>query len=267
MKESFGLSGDDAKQFRLQALYTYVSGAIVRTTSRYSTKIKTWDEVDIAVGDIAVNSAEAARDIVYPERGTVWSSHVGKGTVWDGVDNAAKDVSEKGGTLRQIVHAVCWSVITDRNKIIDDINDTLGSQVLSNPIGIETMSEICMTLMRFDDKDIEKLKLMIPLKMIDYLFAYERIISFLRMTNASADAGGGAAAALMDKHSQLVKRLGCENYYNKLTAPQYGLDVLIECLSMLPTDLVKIIVDYDRLCVKNFGDMEKIYERLLTLEF
>ena len=115
--------------------------------------------------------------------------------------------------------------------------------------------------MSFDDKKFKRLQLTIPLKMLDYLFGYERIISFL------LKAGGVQQySALMDKHRKLVHLLGLEKHYAQLTV-FVDSEFLLKFLPTFPRVLVEIIVDYTQLSQENSEDLDEIYNRLLKIDW
>ena len=125
-------------------------------------------------------------------------------------------------------------------------------------------------MISFDDQQFEKLKLTIPLKIADYLLGYERVISLLRYYPSEGTEAVSqyhcSHSELMNKHAELVRRLGLEESYAKLKAPKYESTTLARYLSTLPTVLIEIIVGYCTLTQDSSEDLDEIYDRLLKLD-
>ena len=225
--------------------------------------------------DVAKRKIEAARDAAKDAAGDVawgdlWMAISGVGWIWDVMwPTARKDVMmilkdatadgvKKGGTIQETVHSVCRFAIINRKKIYEAI-DKAAEKTTAVPMTVKKATEVCEeTVITFDEEQFAKLRLTIPLKMVDYLLGYEQIISFLRPYEQYH--------LLMEQHRKLVQRLGLEKIYLKLTSPREIVGLLAECLPLFPLVLLEIVVGYCQPCMDVPDDVDEIYQRLLSLE-
>ena len=102
-------------------------------------------------------------------------------------------------------------------------------------------------------------RLSVPL-LVNCLLGYERMISLTR----NFGAGNNQYHSLLtNKHLQLLRKLGLEDYYAKLKSWRYDKIILAEYLPMLPAALVEIVLGYCHLHQDNCDDLDEIYSRLL----
>lgn len=255
MTKELELTSDGSRRFCLQLLNLYATGYV------------TWDAIEYAASYVVKASPEnvtwgAAKNAAGSAAWYSIINSVGNSiehSVWWGVWNTTRDVvknvANKGGTPQEIAYASCRSVILDRKTIFKKIDD-LHNIVPFTPMTTKKVFDVCMTVMTFDEKEFEKLQLTIPLKMVDYLLGYRRMISFLQYRDQPS------YFCLMEKHSQLTRRLGLEDFYTQLTTP---LDIvtLPRYLQMLPVVLVKIVLESCALDPSDAKDSDEIYNRLL----
>lgn len=242
-----GLSGGNARRFRLHMLNVCAAG--------YAAAYAAWEVARYAdVCDAGYTAWTVAVDAAWDVAGKVaWDATL------DVAGNAAKDIAKKVGTPQKISYAICRSVILDRKKIFSSV-DASGTKISSAPMTVDKVVKCCTTMMTFNEEQFARLQLTIPLKMLDYLLGYERAIFFLRHDAV------GHYYSLMDKHLQLVRRLGLEKHYAELTVPRHGVIVVSECLPTLPVVLIDIIIGYGYLHHDNADDLDEIYNRLLLLK-
>lgn len=245
------LSGCEARKFRLLILNISSAGGV------------SWNAAGDAAGDVTGGAAvDAAWDATfyftpgdeewYSARYNAWS--VAMHTAGHAASTAAVEARKKRGTLQQIADVACRSVISDRKKIIEEI-DKLCEQIPSTPMSPKEVADICTTMMTFDD--LTKLQSTLPLKMVDYLLGYEQAINFLPCAERKK---------LMNKHQDLLNRLDLEKSYAGLKEPECKVSRLSDYLPMLPLVIVELIVGYCALGVSDPDDLNEIYRRLLIFE-
>ena len=243
-----GLFGDNARRFRLHVLNMFVVGHIAHHVPWYVAM-----GIAMKEGDDTKEMEDAVEMVQYIAGYEAWCAvkdvvkdvvmNVTQSVAW----NIAMDVTgdftiaaiaaSTSESSLQIVFNNCRSTIAGRKEIFCRI-DALGDKISSTSMTIDEVVKCCRIMMTCT---LEKLKPTIPLKMLDYLLGYERAISFLNNQHYSY-------RELMNKHAQLVQRLGLETRYAKLTAPCINVKSLaVNYLSMLPRVLVEIIIDYCRL--------------------
>ena len=240
------LLGADTRRFHLQTLHIYAVGYTLWNAAMEAE----WNYVRDKVGEEARDAAgDAARVAMDAE----WESV--REMVWEVTEEFSRSATQDAKKKEGIFHTVCHSVIANRKKIYEAIDRLKLTPPTTPVITVEEATEICETMMTFDDEDFAKLQLTIPLKMIDYLLGYEQAISFLRPYEQYD--------LLMEQHQTLVQRLGLEKAYLELTNPRETVDFLADCLPLLPLVLLKIVVGYCQLRVNDPDDLDEIYRRLL----
>ena len=186
-KELDGLSSDDGRRFRLCLLNLYAAGevavsAAAGVTLDTSGGVATYYDASDAAG------MEMMRAVGYAVQDTTgYALHAAGDAAEEiaerGAKMAAEMVKKKGGTVRQITHASCLSVIFDRKKIYDGIAVAWNEKFPR--MATDKVVKCCITMMTFSEEQFTKLQLTIPLKMLDYLLGYQQAISFLRSVDVA----------------------------------------------------------------------------------
>lgn len=236
------MSGDVARKFRLQVLNLYAAGHAVMCTVAHSALntagYYAWHATRSALGSAVTIGSDNALN-----------------TLRCTIRNAEKNEA----TPLQFVYVSCRMIIVERKKVFKIIDD-LNNKMPETSTTTKEMFDVCEILMTFNEKEFTLLKLTIPLKMVDYLLGYERAISFLY------DCDRTSYTLLMEKHSQLTRRLEPTTAYTKLTAAREDFVTLVLEHNILPTVLLKIVVGYCALNPQTEEDCEEIYDRLLTFK-
>lgn len=256
------LPGVYARQFRLELLNIYAAGAFARELAVRIARETLGDLGDVTECVTECTAWKAAvraawKAAVYAAW-KVAGDFAGDTTLCAAVCDI-REIEKKRGTIRQIAYASCRLVITNRKKISCEI-DNLGDKIPSTSMMTNEVYEFCTFQMTFDKKTFKMLRLTIPLKLGDYLLGCERAISFLRQ------CGDARYYSLMNKHSELVRRLGLEHPYAKLTVARVSPIELGNYLSTTPMDLIELIIGYCALTQDNPEDRDEIYNRLLLLD-
>ena len=243
------LSVADTRRFHLQTLHIYAVGYTVWNAATEAE----WNYVRDKVGGEAWDATgDAARIAMDAE----WESV--REMVREVTEEFSRSAAQDAKKKEEIIHTACRSVIANRKKIYEVVDRLKLTPPTTPIITVERATEICGTMMTFNDEQFAKLQLTIPLKMIDYLLGYEQAISFLRPYEQYD--------LLMEQHWTLVQRMGLERTYLELAISRETVDFLADCLPLFPLVLLEIVVGYCQLRVDDPDDLDEIYRRLLLLD-